>query len=203
MSVYKAKVKDRRSGKKEERKNPRMDATLSHQQAKSVFMLVMKEPGAVEAEFRRLGTELVLRKFFAYRTPGPLFIPKSGWGSPDEEVPLPSWITEEDIKYYTTEFDKSGFTGGLNYYRALNKTWDLTSPWTGAEIKVPTKFIVGDLDLTYNTADAQNFINKGGFKKFVPLLDDVVIMKDVAHFINEEKPKEISAHIISFINKFS
>ncbi|XP_037459656.1 epoxide hydrolase A-like isoform X1 [Triticum dicoccoides] len=167
------------------------------------YVCRFQEPGAVEAEFRRLGTELVLRKFFAYRTPGPLFILKSGWGSPDEEVPLPSWITEEDIKYYTTEFDKSGFIGGLNYYRALNKTWDLTSPWTGAEIKVPTKFIVGDLDLTYNTADAQNFINKGGFKKFVPLLDDVVITKDVAHFINEEKPKEISAHIISFINKFN
>lgn len=72
-----------------------------------------------------------------------------------------------------------------------------------AEIKVPTKFIVGDLDLTYNTAGAQDFINKGSFKKFVPLLDDVVIMKDVGHFINEEKPKEISAHIISFIKKFN
>ncbi|XBH99304.1 hypothetical protein VPH35_128669 [Triticum aestivum] len=97
------------------------------------YVCRFQEPGAVEAEFRRLGTELVLRKFFAYRTPGPLFIPKSGWGSPYEEVLLPSWITEEDIK-----------------------TWDLTSPWTGAEIKVPTKFIVGDLDLTYNTAGAQD-----------------------------------------------
>mgnify|MGYP006268261389 FL=1 len=75
----------------------------------------------MEAEFKRLGTELVLRKFFVDRTAGPLFIPKSGWGSPDDEVPLPSWITEEDIKYYASQFDKSGFTGGLNYYRALNK----------------------------------------------------------------------------------
>jgi hypothetical protein len=81
----------------------------------------LQEPGAIEAEFARLGTEQVLRKFFSYRTPGPLFMPKGGWGSPDDEVPLPSWITEEDIEYYTTQFDKTGFTGGLNYYRALNK----------------------------------------------------------------------------------
>ncbi|KAF7080712.1 hypothetical protein CFC21_084744 [Triticum aestivum] len=166
------------------------------------YICRIQEPGAIEAEFARLGTELVLRKFFTYRTPGPLFIPKSGWGSPDDEVPLPSWITEEDIKYYASQFDKSGFTGALNYYRALNKTWELTSPWTGAEIKVPTKFIVGDVDLSYHVAGAHDFINKGGLKKFVPLLDDVVVMKDVGHFINEEKPEEISAHIISFLKKF-
>uniref|UniRef100_A0ACD5VCB4 Uncharacterized protein n=1 Tax=Avena sativa TaxID=4498 RepID=A0ACD5VCB4_AVESA len=167
------------------------------------YICRIQEPGAIEAEFARLGTEQVLRKFFAYRTPGPLFIPKSGWGSPDDEVPLPSWIMEEDIKYYTTQFDKTGFTGGLNYYRALNKTWELTSAWTGAQIKIPTKFIVGDLDLTYHTPGIQDFINKGGLKKFVPLLEDVVIMKDVGHFINEEKPEEVSAHIISFIKKFN
>lgn len=167
------------------------------------YVCRIQEPGAIEAEFARLGTDLVLRKFFTYRTPGPLFIPKSGWGSPDDEVPLPSWITEEDVKYYATQFDKTGFTGGLNYYRALNKTWELTSPWTGAEIKVPVKFVIGDLDLTYHTPGIQDFINKGGLKKYVPLLDDVVIMKDVGHFINEEKPEEVSAHIISFIKKFN
>lgn len=81
----------------------------------------MQEPGEIEAEFARLGTELVLKKFFSYRSPGALFFPKSGWGSPDDEVPLPSWVTEEDLEYYTSMFEKTGFTGGLNYYRALNK----------------------------------------------------------------------------------
>ncbi|TVU18532.1 hypothetical protein EJB05_34637, partial [Eragrostis curvula] len=167
------------------------------------YICRIQEPGAIEAEFARLGTEQVLRKFFSYHTPGPLFIPKSGWGSPDDEVPLPSWVTEEDIKYYAGQFDKTGFTGALNYYRALNKTWELTSPWTAAEIKVPVKFIVGDLDLTYHSPGIQDFIHKGGFKKFVPLLDDVVVMKDVGHFINEEKPDDVSDHIVSFIKKFN
>ncbi|KAJ1292000.1 hypothetical protein BS78_02G359600, partial [Paspalum vaginatum] len=168
------------------------------------YICRIQEPGAIEAEFSRLGTELVIRKLLSYRTPGPLFIPKSGWGSPDDEVPLPSWVTEEDLKYYTTKFEKTGFTGPLNYYRALNKTWELTSPWTAAVINdVPVKFIIGDLDLTYHNPGIQDFIHKGGFKKFVPLLDDVVVMKDVGHFINEEKPEEVSDHIISFIEKFN
>ncbi|TKW21126.1 hypothetical protein SEVIR_4G182600v4 [Setaria viridis] len=167
------------------------------------YICRIQEPGAIEAEFKRLGTELVLRKFFSYRTPGPLIIPKTGWGSPDDQVPLPSWVTEEDLNYYTSEFERTGFTGGLNYYRALNRTWELTSSWTASEINVPVKFIIGDLDLTYHTPGIQDFIHKGGFKKFVPLLDDVVVMKDVGHFINEEKPKEVSEHIISFIKKFN
>ncbi|CAD6267837.1 unnamed protein product [Miscanthus lutarioriparius] len=168
------------------------------------YICRIQEPGETEAEFARLGTELVLKKFFSYRSPGPLLFPKSGWGSPDDEVPLPSWVTEEDLKYYTSKFEKTGFTGGLNYYRALNKTWELTSPWTLAKINVPVKFIIGDLDLTYHNPGIQDFIHKGGFKKFAPLLDDdIVVMKDVGHFINEEKPNEVSEHIINFIKKFS
>lgn len=69
-------------------------------------------------------------------------------------------------------------------------------------MKVPAKFIVGDLDLTYNAAGIKDYIHKGGFKKYVPLLDEVVVMKGVGHFINEEKPEEITAHIHDFIKKF-
>jgi pimeloyl-ACP methyl ester carboxylesterase len=85
----------------------------------------------------------------------------------------------------------------------VSRTWELTAPWSGAEIKVPVKFIIGDLDLTYNIPSTQDFICKGDSSKFVPLLDDVVVMKDVGHFINEEKTNEINELIINFIKKFS
>ncbi|KAJ3693731.1 hypothetical protein LUZ60_009211 [Juncus effusus] len=166
------------------------------------YICRFQKPGEIEAEFSRLGTELVLKKFFAYRSPGPLFIPKEGWGSPDEKITLPSWISEDDIKYYTNAFEKTGFTGGLNYYRNLDKTWELTAAWTGTKINVPTKFIVGDLDITYNTPGIQDFIHKGGMKKYVPLLDEVVVLKGVGHFINEEKPHEITKYIHGFLSKF-
>lgn len=87
----------------------------------------------------------------------------------------------------------------LNEYR---RTWELTAPWTGAQIKVPTKLIVGDLDLTYNAPGIKDFIHKGGMKKFVPMLDEVVVMKGAGHFINEEKPSEITQNIHSFFSKF-
>ena len=82
------------------------------------------------------------------------------------------------------------------------RNWELTSPWTGSKIKVPVKFIVGDLDLTYNYPGVQDYIHKRGFKKDVPFLDEVVVMKDVGHFLIEEKPDEITDHICNFVSKF-
>ena len=83
-----------------------------------------------------------------------------------------------------------------------HRNWELTAPWTGTQIKVPVKFIVGDQDLVYNSLGAKDFIHKGGFKKHVPFLEEVVIMEGVGHFINEERPNEISEHIHDFIKKF-
>jgi hypothetical protein len=67
---------------------------------------------------------------------------------------------------------------------------------------VPAKFIVGELDIVYNIPGTKEYVHNGGFKKDVPNLQDVVVMEGVAHFINQEKAEEISAHIYEFINKF-
>ncbi|GMH08293.1 hypothetical protein Nepgr_010133 [Nepenthes gracilis] len=158
-------------------------------------------PGEIEAEIAESGgAEIILRKFFAYRHPGPLFLPKGEVFK--VRIPLPEWLTEEEFAYYVSKFNQTGFTGGLNYYRAINLNWELTAPWTGAQVKVPVKFIVGDLDLAYYMPRVQDYINKGGMKKDVPFLQDVVIMEGVGHFLQQEKPDEISKHIYDFVKKF-
>lgn len=82
------------------------------------------------------------------------------------------------------------------------RNWELTAPWTGTQVKVPVKFIVGDLDLTYNAPGVKEYMHKGGLKKYVPLLQEVVVMEGVAHFINEERPDEINKHIYDFFQNF-
>ncbi|XP_072984555.1 epoxide hydrolase 1-like [Typha latifolia] len=163
-----------------------------------------QDPGTVEAEFAQIGTPLILKKFLTYRKPEVLIVPKEkGFGGTLGTVTsLPSWLSEEDISYFASKFEKSGFTGGLNYYRCMNLNWELTAPWTGVPIKVPVKFIVGDLDVTYHMPGIQNYIHNGGFNKEVPFLQEVVVMEGVGHFINQEKPHEISDHIYEFIQKF-
>ena len=82
----------------------------------------MQQPGEAEEEFARVDTALVIKKFLTSRNPRLLRVPKEvGFGgNPNANITLPSWLTEEDINYYATKFNRTGFTGGLNYYRAMD-----------------------------------------------------------------------------------
>ncbi|KAK0583150.1 hypothetical protein LWI29_033928 [Acer saccharum] len=167
------------------------------------YICRFQEPGEVEEDFAQIDTAKLMKKFLVSRSPKAPCVPKEiGFrGLPDPPA-LPSWLSEEDVNYYATKFNQKGFTGGLNYYRCLNLTWELTAPWTGVPIKVPVKFIVGDLDLTYHIPGVKEYIHNGGFKRDVPFLQEVVVMEGVAHFLNQEKPEEVGEHIYEFIKKF-
>lgn len=166
------------------------------------YMCTFQEPGVAEEDFARVDPAVIIKKMLTLRDPALLRIHKDGLVGNEEEFILPSWLSEEDVNFYASKFKKTGFTGGLNYYRAMDLNWELTAPWTGVQVKVPVKFIVGDLDITYNTPGVKEYIHKGGLRRDVPFLQELVIMEGVAHFLHEERPEEISAHIYNFIKKF-
>lgn len=61
----------------------------------------------------------MLLKILSERRPGPPMLPK-GRLLENVTIDMPSWLSEEDLDYYTASFEKTGFIGGLNYYRALD-----------------------------------------------------------------------------------
>uniref|UniRef100_A0A0D9UZ72 AB hydrolase-1 domain-containing protein n=1 Tax=Leersia perrieri TaxID=77586 RepID=A0A0D9UZ72_9ORYZ len=168
------------------------------------YVCRFQKPGVAEAEFARLDLKHLFKMVFGMRRPATLILPqdKTFFDALDSDGTCAAWLSEDDISYYAEKFNKTGFTGGFNYYRCMDLDWELTAPWTGAPINVPTKFIVGSLDLTYNTPGVKDYIHKGGFKANVPNLEDVIVMEGVGHFINQEKPDEVSDHICEFFSKF-
>lgn len=170
------------------------------------YIVRFQEPGDMEAEIASMGTKTFLKKFMSFRKQTPFYFPKGkGFGDDNAPVILPSWLSEEDVDYYASKFDKTGFTGGINYYRAFDLSWELTAAWTGgagSQVNVPAKFVVGDQDLVYHTPGTKDYIHNGGFHKFVPLLEEIVVIEGAAHFINEEIPDEINKHIYDFLHKF-
>ncbi|CAN0889179.1 Epoxide hydrolase A [Linum grandiflorum] len=150
-----------------------------------------------------MGAAKVIKKFLTTRSPKPPCIPKStGFRALPESPELPPWLSEKDIAYYAAKFQRSGFTGGLNYYRSMDLTWELMAAWSGLQVKVPVKFMVGDMDITYNFPGAKDYLQKGGMKKLVPFLEEVVMLQGVAHFLQQEKPHEVGAHVHGFFSKF-
>ncbi|CAI9274927.1 unnamed protein product [Lactuca saligna] len=158
-------------------RNPKTDLVemLRDAYGEDHYMTRFQEPGEIEAELAKLG---------------------------DAPVTLPPWLSEQDVDYFATQLQKTSFSGGINYYRAFHLHWELTAAWRGAKVMVPSKFIIGDLDLVYHMPGIRDYIHNGGFQKDVPFLEQVVVMEGVAHFINQEKPHEINQLIIEFLQKF-
>ena len=60
---------------------------------------------------------------------------------------LPAWLTAADLDFYTGEFERTGFRGGLNWYRNLDRTWELMAAYARARVTRPALFVAGDRDL--------------------------------------------------------
>jgi hypothetical protein len=58
----------------------------------------------------------------------------------------PSFVTKADIDFFVGEFTRTGFAGGLNYYRNVDRNWALTPFLDGAKLRQPTLFIAGERD---------------------------------------------------------
>ncbi|KAL8259136.1 hypothetical protein R6Q59_027089 [Mikania micrantha] len=156
-----------------------------------------------EEEFAKVDTKRLLASFYFKRNPSPPMMPKD-FADRFNPPPytLPSWFTEEDLDYFASKYRATGFTGPFNYYRCFDLNWEVSAAWTGSKIRVPVKFIVGDIDLLYNVPGVKEYIDGSGFKEKVPGLEQVVVMEGVGHFINQEKPQEINNHIYDFITNF-
>lgn len=75
----------------------------------------------MESEIAEYGSEAVIKKILTERSPALPRLPKQNpFGSNINDIELPPWFTEKDLKCYATKYDETGFTGGLNYYRALD-----------------------------------------------------------------------------------
>ncbi|CAN1354905.1 Epoxide hydrolase A [Linum perenne] len=162
-----------------------------------------KEVGVVESEISRGGVGEVLKRILSNKRVGPPCYSKDDPFRLKEKCELPCWISEEEFGYTVGKFEEKGFVGGLNYYRALDLSWELTGAWTGAKVTVPVKYVTGDHDLVYTTPGMKEYVHdSSGFKRDVPLLEEIVVMEGVGHFINQERPNEINEHIYHFFKKF-
>ncbi len=115
----------------------------------------------------------------------------------EDPAELPPWLSEADLDFFTAEFERTGFRGGLNWYRNFDRNWNLTGPWQGAKITVPALFIAGDRDPVLSMIPGANMMD--AMKPVVPNLKKVVMIPGVGHWTQQEAPAEVNAALIEFL----
>jgi pimeloyl-ACP methyl ester carboxylesterase len=113
-------------------------------------------------------------------------------GLPDR---LPAWLTEADIDHYASEFARTGFRGGLNWYRNLDRMWETTRFLCGARLRQPAAFVAGELDAViamYRPAYEALPVT-------VPDLRANVLLPGAGHWVQQERPAEVNRLLLDFL----
>jgi pimeloyl-ACP methyl ester carboxylesterase len=113
----------------------------------------------------------------------------------------PAEITEDDIDFYAYEYQRTGFRGGLNWYRNADRNWSLLAPWAGAKVTVPALYAVGDRDLVVRFPGADKLIANLG--QFVPQLRKTIMLPDCGHWTQQERPEQINEALIGFVKELN
>jgi pimeloyl-ACP methyl ester carboxylesterase len=175
------------------------------------YPLYFQEPGVAEAELERNVRQTFLKVLgggsVAGGPPersagGPVgMVSRDGGLLSGRPTPttLPNWLTEADIDFYVREFERTGFRGGLNWYRNIDRNWEWLAPFEGAKVTVPALYMVGDRDLIMEFPGMDRVIDNLGNN--VPQLRGKVILPGCGHWTQQERASEVNAAMIDFLRQ--
>ncbi|MGJ5898917.1 alpha/beta fold hydrolase [Streptomyces niveiscabiei] len=110
---------------------------------------------------------------------------------------LPDWFTESDLDELAEGYVK-GFTGGLNWYRNLDRNWELTAPFAGASITTPALFVYGDRDPVAYFPGTPELVAR--LPELVPgLRRPPVVLPGCGHWTQQERPAEVNELLVEFL----
>ncbi len=176
---------------------------LGHMFANNFFyMLYFQEPGVAEAEMEadpRRSLRLFMHMASAQAPTGTGLMGKPKDAKLFDAVPEPvqpsPWLTDEDLDYYTAQFQRTGFRGGLNRYRNMDRDWEELAHLAGATVQQPALYVAGERDPVRLLAQVDTM------KAAVPNLKEIVTLPDCGHWTQQEKPEEINQLLIDFLRE--
>jgi pimeloyl-ACP methyl ester carboxylesterase len=160
-----------------------------------------QQPGLVEPEFEAdvrsawlgfvwsISGDVPKEKKFRPIPKGARF--RESFSTPDT---LPQWLSENDVQTYVGAFEATGFTGGLNWYRNVDRNWRLTEDLKDANVSQPAFFVTGSRDPARNPAAMERLRN------VVPDLRVSEVLEGCGHWTQQERPEETNRLLLSFLN---
>ncbi|MFJ8436294.1 alpha/beta fold hydrolase [Kitasatospora sp. NPDC094019] len=122
-------------------------------------------------------------------------------GLPEPEK-LPAWLSEADIEAFVADYAEHGeraFTGGLNWYRNIDRNNELLVGLAGRPVEVPALYVAGDQDMVMALIPEEAM--RGLLERLAPKLYRRVTLPGVGHWTQQESPAEVNAALIDFLGR--
>lgn len=163
-----------------------------------------QRPGVAEAELDGDPSGFLRRVFWAlsgaYRYRDIFAFPSDGNGYLDvlpETPPLPwGWLSEAAFARYVETFTETGFTGGLNWYRAADHIWREKQHRPDEPITVPVCFITGDRDPVQQMKGSHSMDE---MRATVPGLAELHSVEGAGHFVQMEAAQRVNKVMLAFL----
>jgi len=167
------------------------------------YQAYLQEEGVAEAEIEQDRHDFLRRFYFALSGDAP----DGAWPT-DKKVgdtllhrlprptQLPAWLTETDIGYYATEFERSGFRGPLNRYRNHDEDVRYLSGFSG-RIDQPSLYIGGDRDMVLTMLPG--FDPVAAMKTHLSDLRGADLLAGCGHWTQQERPNEVNERLIPWL----
>jgi len=176
------------------------------------YQLYFQTPGVAEAELERDPKTTIRRMLYGASGDSPRGAGHAWEGGPNvgmvdrkagllggmvDPQELPSWLTAADLDYYASEFARTGFRGGLNWYRNIDRSWELLASYAGAKVTVPALYVAGDRDLVVKFPGVEQLL--ANLKSTVPQLRKQIMLPGCGHWTQQERATEVNAAMIEFL----
>lgn len=107
----------------------------------------------------------------------------------------PDWTDPDDVAYLIAEYQRTGFHGGLNYYRSISYGFDLTAAFKGAVVRQPSFFLVGERDGLNRIRPS----TEAALRQFLPGLRGFVSLPSVGHWPQREAAAAVCDALLGFL----
>ena len=115
-----------------------------------------------------------------------------------EPPPLPwPWLSALELEFFVSEYCRTGFTGGLNWYRSMDLKWRQRKPFEGVQSEVPAWFVGSERDVDLEGFHGDDPI--GLMRAIFPNLVDVRMLPKVGHMMPLEASDALNAVLLEFL----
>lgn len=185
-------------------------STLAAESGKEHFnhMHYFAEPGVADRDLAVAPREFLRKVFFALSGDADYL---SSWQYPPgttyidalpDAPPLPwKWLSEPELELYVENYSASGFTGGLNWYRAGDLQWERRKEYASAKIATPYFFIGSENDIDLAVWHGEKPLER--FDDYYSDVRDVRILDGAGHMMQMERPDAVNKAILEFLSSIS